>query len=291
MNKTKYIKQVFMCLSVLAASNAWATSTSFNSEAGLFYLDSDNSSAVYMYGRYYLAPVSTEEHPLAEANFFSRSASIGGSFGMSDFDSASINHERDNIRIDYSHVKKSSPLTFGISYSKSDGDIVGGGSSGSSDRTGYSLNVGYFLDNNSYMNFSFYNSDATYSHPSYPSESENSQYSLGYKQIIEYSDNTALSIRGHVSINESSTDGTPASDDSRYILYADYYFNRNFNLSVSLASTSSDSASIDGTEYGIGFGYFFTEKFQLTASYDKFNSEAGGESDDDTLFVSASYRF
>lgn len=292
MNNTNLIRRTLLCLSIIAASNSWAASSSYQSEVGLNYVDRDNSETYFVSGEYFFVPVLTEAHPLAEANFFSRSASISGFIGSTDTDTGSFNFDTDAINILYSYAKKTSSLTFGIGYTQRDSDITGGGLSGNAGDDQYTFNIGYYLTSNSHLKFIYLNTDGTFSHPDISNTtSESTAYSLQYKNIFEFSDNTALGITGLISSAESSTDVTAEIDGTRYDIIADYYFNRGFNLSGRLASISSNAPNFDGTEFGLDVGYFVTESFHVIGSYSEFDSTEGGSSDTDLFAIKASYRF
>lgn len=292
MKSINLAKPVLICLSLFVASNTWAESNSYQTQVNLSHIGRTNSTTNYVGGEYFFTPVSTKAHPLAEANFFSRSSSVSGLFAKTDQDSSSVNFDTNAASVLYNHLNKNSPLTFSIGYSKSDSAITGSGASGSADSTSHSLDVGYYLTNNSLLKFGYLNSDGTYSHPSISNTtSKLTAYLLQYKQIIEFSDNTALGITALAFTGESSTDVSTATDYSIYDITADYYFNRAFSLSGSLASRSSDSASLDGMEYGLGIGYFITESFQVTASFRNFDSTADSAKDTDDLYINANYRF
>ena len=57
MNNTNLIRRTLLCLSIIAASNSWAASSSYQSEVGLNYIDRDNSETYFVSGEYFFAPV------------------------------------------------------------------------------------------------------------------------------------------------------------------------------------------------------------------------------------------
>ena len=229
---------------------------------------------------------------MAEANFFSRSASISGFIGSTDNNTASLNFDTDAINILYSYAKKTSSLTLGIGYTQTDSTITGGGFSGNAGDDQYTFNIGYYLSSSSHLKLTYSNTDGTFSHPDITNTtSESTAYSLQYKNIFEFSDNMALGITGLISSGESSTDVTATIDGTRYDIIADYYFNRGFNLSGRLASISNNTPNFDGTEFGLGVGYFVTESFHVIGSYSEFDSTEGGSSDTDSFAIKANYRF
>ena len=229
---------------------------------------------------------------MAEANFFSRSASISGFIGNTDNNTGSFNFDTDAINILYSYAKKTSSLTFGIGYTQTDSTITAGSSTGNAGNDQYTFNVGYYLSSSSHLKFIYLTTDGTFSHPDISnSTSESTAYSLQYKNIVEFSDNTALGITGLISSRESSTDVSAAVDGTRYDIIADCYLNRGFNLSGRLASISSNAPNFDGTEFGMEVGYFVTESFHVIGSYTEFDSTVGGSSDTDLFTIKANYRF
>ena len=292
MKKINFRGQLLLCLWLLVASNTWAALGSYNSEASLISIDRDKSTVFVVRGEYYFVPVSTKEHPLAEANFFSRSASIRGVFSTSDTDFGSLNYDSESVNIHYSHAKKDSPLTFGIGYAKSNSDITDGSLLGTSKSDLYDLDIGYYFTRNSHLDLSYLSLDGTTSHPSITNTtSEFNAYSVRYKQVIEYNDNTALSLIGALTFSGSSTDVSSTVDSTIYQVIANYYFNRAFNLSGSLTSISSDSSSSEGTKYSLTMGYFITESLNLKGTYEQFDSTVGGTSNTDVFAILVNYRF
>ena len=286
MSKMKYWKlfTTTLTLGFLLTSPALAKDSYQYRVSGSWHnIDSDNSDmdAYFLSGEMYFSPVSTKDHPLAEAYFIERigSVGIGTNKWEAEFNSSGSSGDGQSFGINVLYVQSDLPYLFQAGYNTSDSEYDAQPSSEISADM-YYVGAGYYIMDNFLAGINYQQIDSEDNTGG--SDLTDKRYSVYGKQVRELQNNNAYNILINFDIFEDESP-TQTYDDWELGLSGDYYLTNLISIGAGLRIHRGDRESAEGNEYTLNNKTFFNQNVGVELSYSIF--EADNSSGQDSNYI------
>lgn len=264
----------------------------YQNEVGLYTFqsetsDNDKADGTTLYYQYFFNRVDTSKGPWAEAAFLNRAGNIGvfASKNSNDFGTGNAESSGTIVRGDI--ASPDSDFVFSAAYISSKTDYKS--KSYSTENTGYSLGVGYFIQQNTLVTFDHTESETSYSGLSKSNDYDSKTNDIGIKTVMPLSMATALVLNASYSVRKDSND----SESKFTLLMATYYLNPRLGIGGYLADYSYNNPSLSsgGKSSAIYVNYFITRNAQLGLLYSQYKADNDSSTDSDLVQTTASVYF
>lgn len=292
----KHIKAAaFACL-LAATIIPPAQANEYRFDAGYLYSKSSEYRSDFLTLKFYLNPVSTENIPLAEADFFHRGSSLLGTVARASTSSEATNFyaDSDYLSLAYKYETSLSPVSIAVDYSYANSDINSGNGDVSADTSQYSMTFGYRIMDSLTASINYSHSESKYDSSFIDSESDRKTAQVKYVYLMQ--NQHALAITGYYYANEFVA-GNFKQKSKFFSLDVTYYINHRLGISLGYSDYSSNDQYDEHKIYLLGVSYFINDQLyttlQLTETqFNTFNPSYYNEPQKyTTTYLGINYRF
>ena len=289
----------FLRLCVLGfASIAWALS--FNTAYGendyqietsaQYFLQDDDDLKLEQYGlgaTIYLNPVDVGGHPLAEAWFLERAASVSlsGAFTVDDYGD-DFEGDGSSWQAQVICAEPEKPVYVHLVVSMSDSDLDGQ-VEGETSGAGFDLGIGAFLKDGLLVGLAYKHYESSYLIDYFwPYDIEHDEYGAYVKWVHEMGGGTAVNVETYIGLDyfeykfdtglillgyflepdDESVDGS----NSIIQIAGDYYFNPRISIGAGFSLNSGDYKYDEGQTFMARAAVFATPHFGVAVDFQKF---------------------
>ena len=286
----KYIFSSICITTLLLSSSAFGKD--FKYAVGGTYSSTDSDADLEITtivggAQFFLAPVSTNKGPYAEAGFLDRQTNVLAALGLLTLDIAGFDIDGNMIGASFEYADQSQPITLGVTYNSGNADdnIFGVSVDVSLDILGFE--IGYYLNNQSRVSFVYTQTEFEVNASGLGQfKGETDSYAIVYKNVTDLGGNHFANLELGFAMDEND-----ANDTNNVIsVLGDYYLDRASGIRGGIALNSGDDTSAEGTTFTIGFLTFPSETVSVGFTFETFSADEPNN-DEDTFSLDFEARF
>lgn len=287
-----------VCCSVLFASGLALAANDYLAEISASYsrYEDDDDYEGRLCGvtaKIHFTKVTTEGHPLAEADFLERVGSVEVFVGGGESESDTSESEGTDFSIVGNFMFPSLPVAFYGLLAKSsyerDYDPPFTAWNHDMERDSLGIGVGWFIQDGLEVELNYLKSETDYGSP-FNETSDDDFFAVYAKFVNKLGGGRAFNLEGYAMLNRydnQTDDGT----NREIMVGGDYYFNPRLSLGGSLSRNIGDDEFSEGDEVTVDFNAFITPIFALGVETGRFEAANSVGDDAETLDFYVKVRF